>query len=98
MHRSAQLQRIAKAFWIALALDFLLGIPAFVCAYSPGRYPALERFLDKLGAPAEVITDWIVPGHTLVQPLFDMATTVALTSVLVWCVLWILGRVRRVTA
>ena len=95
MPRNPQLRRIVYAFWITLVVDVSLGVPAFVFALRPEQHHGFARFLDMLGAPAEAITMWLVPGHTLVQPLFDMATTIVLTFAAVWCALWIWGTLSR---
>lgn len=94
MRKSPQFNRIAKALWISLLVDFVFGILALLYDSRPDQHSAFARFLDALGVPAEAITMWLVPGHTLVQPLFDMATTCLLIFAMVWCLLWISGKVR----
>jgi hypothetical protein len=80
----ARLGRVRLALVISVLLNILLGVIADI-AYSTASSSRISRLFDRLGAPAEALTNWLVPGHTVVQPVADMFFSVTFC----WAVMWI---------
>jgi hypothetical protein len=76
--------RVLRALLIALLADAVLGIFALF-VYSTVPSSATARVLDVLNAPVEVLTLWVVAGHTFLQPLVDMLLIVIIT----WGAMWV---------
>lgn len=94
MFEGPQRKRAVRAIWIAIAVDLLLAISEVLFDLRPEEHPVASRIFYALATPAQAITMSLVPGHTWVQPLFGLGTTIVLTFAIVWAILWLSDAIR----
>ena len=72
---------------MALVISLTLDAVSVVIDMRVAPSSRIGRLLEESNAPEEALVNWLVPGHTLVQPLADMVFSIIIDWALVFIVL-----------
>jgi hypothetical protein len=78
---------LLKRAGVALAISLPLSGGLIVSAFVVDPSSRASKALEVVGTPEEALVTWLVPGHTLVQPLADWMFLVIINWTLVFIVL-----------